>query len=140
SGAALADQQRAALLAFVRQNLANPDLSPRLAAAQLGMSVRTLHARFEQVGETFSRRVLDHRLEGCAEALREPRQIVCGISDVAYRWGFNDLSHFNKAFRARFGVTPSRWRDPGRTKQRDAARNLRANGISERPNSEVLIG
>jgi AraC family transcriptional activator of tynA and feaB len=21
---------------------------------------------------------------------------------IAYRWGFNDLSHFNKAFRARF--------------------------------------
>jgi methylphosphotriester-DNA--protein-cysteine methyltransferase len=24
--------------------------------------------------------------------------------------GFNDLSHFNKAFRARLGMSPGRWR------------------------------
>jgi AraC-like DNA-binding protein len=30
------------------------------------------------------------------------------ISEVAYRWRFNDLSYFNKAFRAQFGTTPGR--------------------------------
>jgi AraC family transcriptional regulator, positive regulator of tynA and feaB len=25
---------------------------------------------------------------------------------IAYRWGFNDLSHFDKAFRARFDCSP----------------------------------
>ena len=33
------------------------------------------------------------------------------ISEIAYRWGFNDLSHFNKAFRERFGRTPGEWRN-----------------------------
>jgi AraC-like DNA-binding protein len=27
-----------------------------------------------------------------------------------YRWGFNDLSYFNRAFRAQFGMTPGDWR------------------------------
>jgi AraC-like DNA-binding protein len=29
------------------------------------------------------------------------------VSAIAFDAGFNDLSHFNRAFRQRFGVTPS---------------------------------
>jgi AraC-like DNA-binding protein len=32
------------------------------------------------------------------------------VSQVAYGMGFNDLSHFTKAFRARFGMPPGRYR------------------------------
>jgi AraC-like DNA-binding protein len=42
--------------------------------------------------------------------LRDPNQRALNISDVAYRWGFNYLSHFNKAFRSRFDLTPGEWR------------------------------
>jgi AraC family transcriptional regulator, positive regulator of tynA and feaB len=100
-----------ALLAFCRQNLSDPDLSPRMVAERFGISVRTLHLRFERLGETFGRWLLDNRLEACGKALRDPHQRAAGISEIAYRWGFNDLSHFNKAFRARFGMTPSEWRN-----------------------------
>jgi AraC family transcriptional regulator, positive regulator of tynA and feaB len=98
------------LLAFCRHNIGDPALSPSLVAAHFGISLRTLHLRFEQLGQTFGRWVLDHRLDGCARALRDPRQTGCSISEIAYRWGFNDLSHFNKAFRARFAMTPRDWR------------------------------
>jgi AraC-like DNA-binding protein len=80
-------------------------------AAQLGMSVRTLHLRFERVGRTFGRWLLDSRLDACRKALRDPQQRASTISEIAYRWGFNDLSHFNKAFRAQFGMTPGDWRN-----------------------------
>src|SRR5262249_17951271 len=76
----------------------------------LGISIRTLHFRFKQIGRTFGRWVLDNRLEACALALRDPRQRASNISEIAYRWGFNDLSYFNKAFRARFDMTPGDWR------------------------------
>jgi AraC family transcriptional regulator, positive regulator of tynA and feaB len=99
-----------ALLTFCRQNLNNPDLSPGMVAARFGISLRTLHSRFGQAGHTFGRWVLASRLDGCSEALRDPGHTACSISEVAYRWGFNDLSHFNKAFRARQGMTPSQWR------------------------------
>jgi AraC family transcriptional activator of tynA and feaB len=36
--------------------------------------------------------------------------MALNISEIAYAWGFNDLSHFNRAFRARFGMTPREWR------------------------------
>jgi AraC-like DNA-binding protein len=98
------------LLAYCRQHLHDADLTPQRAADHLGISVRTLHSRFRQTGHTFSRWLLDNRLEGCSVALRDPNQRALNISDVAYRWGFNDLSHFNKAFRSRFDTTPGEWR------------------------------
>ena len=102
--------QMEALLAYCRQHLHDADLTPQRAADHLGISVRTLHSRFRQTGQTFSRWLLDNRLEGCSVALRDPNQRALNISDVAYRWGFNDLSHFNKAFRSRFDLTPGEWR------------------------------
>jgi AraC-like DNA-binding protein len=99
-----------AILAACRQELANPDLSPALLAARFGISVRTLHLRFEKSGQSFRRWVLENRLEACRKALRDPSQVGSTISEIAYRWGFNDLSHFTKSFRARFGMSPRDWR------------------------------
>jgi AraC-like DNA-binding protein len=106
-----ADLQTEAILAFCRQNLHDPELSPQRVAGRFRMSVRTLHARFSRIGQTFGRWVLENRLEACRAALRDENQRTLNISDIAYRWGFNDLSHFNKSFRARFGTTPREWRN-----------------------------
>jgi AraC-like DNA-binding protein len=98
------------LLALCRRQLSNPDLSPQLVAAQLGVSVRTVHLRFEKAGQSFGRWVLENRLEACRKALRDPARVGATISAIAYAWGFNDLSHFTKSFRARFGLSPREWR------------------------------
>ena len=103
--------QLEALLTFCRQNVSDPELSPHVVATRFGISVRTLHLRFARIGKTFGRWLLDNRLEACGKALRDPHQRASSISEIAYRWGFNDLSHFHKAFRARFGMTPREWRN-----------------------------
>jgi AraC-like DNA-binding protein len=100
-----------ALFAFCRENLHDADLSPQQAADHLGISIRTLHSRFRQTGHTFGQWVLENRLQGCSTALRDPNQQTLNISEIAYRWGFNDLSYFNKAFRAHFDMTPREWRN-----------------------------
>lgn len=102
--------QLEAMLAFCRRQLADPDLSPAAIAAQFGVSVRTVHARFEKSGRSFRRWALENRLEACGKALRDPAQRGSSISEIAYRWGFNDLSHFTKSFRAQFGLSPREWR------------------------------
>jgi AraC family transcriptional activator of tynA and feaB len=102
--------QLEALLDFCRRNLHDPALSPDFVAAQFGISTRTLHLRFEKLEQTFGRWLLDARLDASSDALRNPRQHACSISKIAYTCGFNDLSHFNKSFRTRFGVSPSEWR------------------------------
>jgi AraC-like DNA-binding protein len=105
-----ADLQTTAVLAFCRQNLNRPNLSPQLVADHFGISLRTLHGRFAKLGTTFGRWLLETRLETCSKALKDPQQHRY-VSEIAYNCGFNDLSHFNKAFRARFEMAPTEWRD-----------------------------
>jgi len=109
--------QLEALLAFCRQNLHHAKLSPNTVADHFGISVRTLHLRFQRLGQTFGNWLLESRLNSCAAALKDPQQQTRSISEIAYGCGFNDLSHFNKAFRAQFGMTPTEWRHDSITKQ-----------------------
>lgn len=101
------------IFAFCRQHLHNPELSPAIVASHFGISVRTLQLRFQQSGTSFGRWLLECRLEACGKALKDPRRQGHSISTIAYSWGFNDLSHFNKAFRIRFGSSPRQWRLSG---------------------------
>jgi AraC-like DNA-binding protein len=98
------------ILAVLRQHLADPELSPALLAERLRISVRTLHKRFEEADTTFGQWVLDNRLLACRRAIEDPRQSAFTISQIAFGWGFNDLSHFSKAFKARFGLSPAQYR------------------------------
>jgi AraC-like DNA-binding protein len=105
-----AELQLEAIRVFCRQNLHDPRLSPHFVAEHFGISVRTLHFRFEKLGNTFGSWLLETRLSACNMALKDPHQQIRSISEIAYSYGFNDLSHFNKTFRARFGMTPGEWR------------------------------
>ena len=99
-----------AMVAFCQQNLHKAELTPQVVAAYCGVSVRTLHLRFKTLGQTFGNWLLESRLNACSRALRDPFQQTRTISEIAYSCGFNDLSHFNKTFRARFGMSPREWR------------------------------
>jgi AraC-like DNA-binding protein len=98
------------MIAYLRTNLANPELSPKLLAKHMRVSVRTVHNRFEEAGMTFGRWVMEHRLLACHKALVDPLYDRLSVSQIAFNWGFNDLSHFTKAFCARFGTPPGRMR------------------------------
>jgi AraC family transcriptional activator of tynA and feaB len=98
------------ILIVLRQLLADPDLSPNMLAERLKVSVRTIHKRFENADMTFGQWVLDNRLQACRRAFDDPRQESFTISRIALGWGFNDLSHFSKAFKMRFGVSPAQYR------------------------------
>jgi AraC-like DNA-binding protein len=99
-----------AMITYCNQNLHKADLSPQRVAAYCGVSVRTLHARFATLGQTFGNWLLATRLNACGMALRDPSRKAHSISEIAYSHGFNDLSYFNKAFRARFDMSPGEWR------------------------------
>ncbi|HKQ81303.1 MAG TPA: helix-turn-helix domain-containing protein [Steroidobacteraceae bacterium] len=96
----------AELLAECCRQLSDPDLCPEKVALGCRISVRTVHHRFAAMGTTFGRWVLEHRLERCFRDLQNPMYSESGIAEIAFRWGFNDLSHFNKTFRRQYGVTP----------------------------------
>jgi AraC-like DNA-binding protein len=99
-----------AMVTFCKQNLHRSDLSPQMVAAYCCISVRTLHSRFATLGQTFGNWLLTTRLDACAKALRDPSRRTRSISEIAYGYGFSDLSHFHKRFRAHFDMSPGEWR------------------------------
>ena len=75
-------------------------------AAHFGISKRYVHKLFERTGNSFSRHVLQCRLERAAADLTAPEQARMPIAEIAYRNGFSDLSYFNRRFKAHFQATP----------------------------------
>jgi AraC family transcriptional regulator, positive regulator of tynA and feaB len=101
-----------ALKAYMRCRLGDAALSPASVARAFGLSSRTVHKLFERAETTFSQWLLSQRLDACAAALEAAMPDV-RIADAAFAAGFGDISHFNRRFKARFGMTPRQWRRRG---------------------------
>lgn len=96
---------RAEIRRYVRAHLQEPGLDPAAIARTYAISLRALHALFEEADCTVAALVRDERLARC----REDLQRVNGgsVTDIAFRWGFGDAAHFSRAFKRAFGATPS---------------------------------
>jgi AraC-like DNA-binding protein len=106
--------RRAAVLREIEQRSGDPQLSAAAVAARLGITTRYVHLLLEETGRTFSRLVLEKRLERAAALLRDPRWQQRRIADIAAEAGFSDLSYFSRAFRRAYGRTPSALREAAR--------------------------
>lgn len=91
---------------FIISRLHETDLTPSKIAAAHKITRRYLHMLFEDQEQTVSHWIRCRRLDRCRDDLA--KSIVTGqtISEIAYKWGFNDLSHFSRSFKSRFGVSP----------------------------------
>jgi AraC-like DNA-binding protein len=94
---------------FVVRNLGNPKLSPSDVAGSCNISPSYLHRLFAADGITVSGYMREQRLQAAYRDLVAP-SFAEPISRVAERWGLPDPAHFNRAFKARFGVTPGELR------------------------------
>jgi AraC-like DNA-binding protein len=55
----------------------------------------------------FSEFVRGQRLARAHQLFNDPHRLRAQIGEIAFEVGFSDLSHFNRDFRRRYGVTPS---------------------------------
>lgn len=106
----LADATWIALRSTVHRRLREPGLTAATVAASVRISERYVHKLFERAGTTFASYVMERRLDGAARDLKDPALLGRAIGDIAFDWGFSDLSHFTRRFRHRFGCTPRDWR------------------------------
>ncbi|MFE6870904.1 helix-turn-helix domain-containing protein [Kitasatospora sp. NPDC057692] len=93
----------------IEENLADPELSPESIARSQHISVRYLHKLFRQDGTTVGQWVRGRRLDACRRELERPSRRQISVSAVAHRWGFVSHSHFSRAFREAYGVSPREW-------------------------------
>jgi AraC-like DNA-binding protein len=93
--------------AAIEARLTDPMLDASAVAAAAGISVRYANAVLAREGTSIMRLILARRLARCQEALRDPSQAHRTLSEIAYGWGFSDMTHFSRRFRAAYGVLPS---------------------------------
>ncbi len=101
---------------FIRGHLCDAKLTPTMVAAYHGISTRYLHMLFAEEDESVSRYIQRLRLESCQAALVDRNFADYSVSEIAFRFGFNDASHFSRVFKNQFGETPAGFR-----KQRQSA-------------------
>ncbi len=105
---------QAARLGAIKQDIASrldqPDLSVATIAARHRVKPRWVQRLFEREGTTFTEYVLAQRLLRAYRLLTDRRHDHLKISTIALDAGIGDLSYFNRAFRRRYGVTPSELR------------------------------
>jgi AraC-like DNA-binding protein len=89
------------------RRLNDPALSVRAVAARHNVTPRYVQKLFEESGATFTEFVIVERLARAQRLLADPQLIERTVTSVALDVGFSDLSYFNRAFRKRFGMTPS---------------------------------
>jgi len=70
------------------------------------ISKRYLHMLFKSQNISVSRYIQQLRLEGCYKDLTNTEFNNISISNIALEWGFGDLSHFNRCFKAQYSLTP----------------------------------
>ena len=95
------------ILSYVRERSLDPDLSLAAIAARFRLSPRTLQNVFAECGTSFTQFVLECRLQAASRALMGE---AAGVTQVAFDCGFGDVSYFGRAFRRRFGCSPTEWR------------------------------
>ena len=98
----------------MRAHLHESDLSAARIAAAHHVSVRHLYRLLAGCGIVLGDWVRQQRLEACRHALAEPGD-TSTIGAVAHRWGFVDVTHFGRAFKTAYGMSPREWRTSSRT-------------------------
>jgi len=88
--------------------ISDDTLSPSTIAAAFQISTRYVHKIFEEEDYKIGAWIMRRRLERSCNDLVSAKS---SITSIAFRWGFKDHAHYSRAFKRRFGITPSKYRD-----------------------------
>lgn len=91
----------------IERNLTDDALDCESISRAVGLSARQLARAFEIDGISITRYIWAQRLERCRADLLDRNLRHTAISEIAFRWGFNDSAHFSRSYRSRFGETPT---------------------------------
>jgi len=96
--------------AAIETRLSDPTLDGQAVAAAAGVSVRYANAVLAEEGTSIARYIRERRLARCRRALEDPRQAHRSLREIAYGWGFSDMTHFGRSFRKAYAMLPNVYR------------------------------
>lgn len=92
---------------FIETNLSNPLLDNALVASHCKVSERYLQRAFSSLDLKVAAYIRERRLQQCRADLKNPKMYNHSIADMAMRWGFENAGSFSRAYKERFGRSPS---------------------------------
>jgi AraC-like DNA-binding protein len=101
------------VVAAIEHGFADPAFAADDVAKAIGLSRRYVNELLYEAGASFTERVLELRLQKARSMLVDARHDAMKVSDIALACGFNEVSYFNRRFRARFGCSPTQYRGGG---------------------------
>jgi AraC-like DNA-binding protein len=113
------------LTSVVDANLTNCSATCEELASAAGISIRYANQLLDAEHTSLQRLLFSRRIEKCQAALADPAQAHRQISDIAYSWGFGDVSHFGRLFKAIIGMTPRDYKKLSLGTLTESERNLR---------------
>jgi AraC-like DNA-binding protein len=102
----LAQHHLARIRQYACNNLSDPQLSVARIAKGVGLSPSHVHRLMAGEPQTLMEWVSEKRLLSCQMDLAASWSASESISQIAFRYGFIDMSHFSRAYRRRFGMSP----------------------------------
>ena len=108
SAASVRPALRSSIERYIDRHLLDGDVTPTAIATAHWVSIRTVNRVFSATGQTVGEIVRARRL---ARARAEVTASDRSISVIAHRWGFSDTSHFSRTFKARYGYSPTDYRN-----------------------------
>ena len=114
AGIGTAVSHREALRERIKQHVAahlgDPALSVDAIAVALNCSRRQLYNAFAEEDVGVAGYLLRRRLEACRHAFDDRSNDHRSITDIAFTFGFSNMAHFSRVFRAHLGLPPSDYR------------------------------
>lgn len=99
----------------IEARLADPEISVGEIARTENLSARYVQKLFAVGVTTFGEYVKKRRLDRCRNDLANHSLTHVTISELCFRWGFNDAANFSRAFNLEFGITPKAYRASSHT-------------------------
>lgn len=96
--------------AVIELKLGEPALTPSDVAVGAGISLRYAQALLAEDGTSIAGLIRERRLYHCERALMSARRLHRTISEIAFAWGFTDLTNFGRLFKKRYGLSPREYR------------------------------
>lgn len=103
------DKEKRAVLEYLANHYANPELNMELLIQDLGVNRKKVNEILrEEIGFTFKAYLNKLRLTEAARLLCD--QPYASINEVAFTVGYKNVTHFNKLFKDEFGCAPNKFK------------------------------
>ncbi len=95
---------------YIEQHIADRKLNTQAIAAGTGLSARYINNLFNDENTSLMRYVTVQRLEKSRRQMTSAQCEGVSITNIAMQCGFYNMSHFSRAFRQQYGVSPRQYR------------------------------